>query len=150
MGSMSASKLNTNAEIKGRILRKIENASEEELQILWANHHGVCTSWAVLLASKIAEDPNDLSFADSGNHRLAFIRCGILIDSSARDALQLSEDVPKRHRKVAYTMKGIGRGTTILSYTVRLYASIVEATLIENSKARKCTRQQSAQIGKRR
>jgi hypothetical protein len=37
---ISARQFNTNAEIKGRILRKIENASEEELQTSWASHHG--------------------------------------------------------------------------------------------------------------
>jgi hypothetical protein len=49
-----------------KISDRITSASEEELRPLWAEHHGVCTSWTVLVASKIAKDPNELSFADEG------------------------------------------------------------------------------------
>ena len=104
------------------ILQRIENADEEELRSLWVNSHGVCTSWAVLLASKIADDPNDLFFADAGDHRVAFTRSGILIDSHARVALQLTDGIPRKYEDVTYTWTGIGQDKPTFSYTVRLYS----------------------------
>lgn len=129
MVSMSPRRLKDDSEMMNRVLRRINDANDEELRPLWKNHHGVCTSWAVLLASKIADDPNNLCFADDGHHRVAFTRCGILIDSSARVALQLKNDVPHKHGKITYTIKGIGQDKPILSYTVRLHSRIMKATL---------------------
>ena len=126
---MSPRRLKDDSEMMNRVLRRINDANDEELRPLWKNHHGVCTSWAVLLASKIADDPNNLCFADDGHHRVAFTRCGILIDSSARVALQLKNDVPHKHGKITYTIKGIGQDKPILSYTVRLHSRIMKATL---------------------
>lgn len=85
--AISAHQLETDSDIMERILQRIRNANENELRSLWANRHGGCTSWAVLLASKIMEDPNGLYFRDAGYHRMAFTRSGILIDSHAREAL---------------------------------------------------------------
>jgi hypothetical protein len=62
MVAMSAHQLETDSETKERILQRIRNANEEELRSLWIKNSGICTSWAVLLASKIAKDPNDLFF----------------------------------------------------------------------------------------
>src|SRR5271156_1452478 len=117
MVAMSAEQIQNDAALMDKISGRITNASDEELRPLWAKNHGTCTSWAVLMASKIATDLNEISFADSGHHRLAFTNCGILVDSSAREALQLEDDVRKKHRKATYIMKGIGQGQPSLSYT---------------------------------
>jgi hypothetical protein len=128
--AISADQLEANLEMKERILQRIQNANEEELRSLWADHHGTCSSWAALLASKIAGDPNELFFADTGHHRLAFTRSGILIDSQAREALQLKDGVEYEHDKVTYILKGIGQDKPTFSYTVRLYLRIGKAILI--------------------
>ena len=60
MVSMSPRRLGDDSEMMNRVLRRINNANDEELRPLWKNHHRVCTSEAVLLASKIADDPNNL------------------------------------------------------------------------------------------
>jgi len=99
-----------------KISDRVEYASDEEIRPLWDERHGVCTSWAILVASKIKADPDKLSFVDAGHHRLAFTNCGIVIDSSARVALQLKNGVPKSYGKVTYTMEGIGQGQPSLSY----------------------------------
>jgi len=72
-------------------------------------HHGTCSSWAVLLASKIAEDPNDLYFVDVGHHKLAFTRSGIFIDSSVREAIQLKDGVDYKFKNITCSLKGIGQ-----------------------------------------
>ena len=118
------------SEMKERILQRIRNANENELRSLWANRHGTCASWAVLLASKITEDPNNLYFGDDGHHRVAFTRSGILIDSHAREALQLKDGIKYKYRDLTYTLKGIGQDKPSLSYTVRLYLRIGKAILI--------------------
>jgi len=117
------------SELSQKILDRIERASDDELRALWENGHGVCTSWSILVASKITADPNDCYFGDVGHHRLAYTKCGILIDSSAREAEQLQNRVPKRCGKATFMMDGIGQGRPTLSYTVRLYPRIVKATL---------------------
>src|SRR5271156_949546 len=117
MVAMSVALIQNDATLMEKVSGRIINASDEELRRLWAKNHGVCTSWAVLVASKIATDLNEITFADTGHHRLAFTNCGILIDSSAREALQLEDEVQKKHRKAAYVMKGIGQGQPSLSYT---------------------------------
>jgi hypothetical protein len=122
-------KLETDSETKERILQRIRNANEEELRSLWIKNYGICTSWAVLLASKIAKDPNDLFFADAGNHRVAFTKCGILIDSHARVALQLKDGVPYKYNGITYTLKGIGQDKPTFSYVVRLYSKTGKAIL---------------------
>ena len=91
---------------------------------------GQTAMWAVLLASKIVEDPNDLYFGDVGHHRMAFTRSGILIDSHAREALQLQDGVKYKHRGITYTLKGIGQDKPVISYTVRLCSRIRKAILI--------------------
>jgi hypothetical protein len=100
MVAISAHQLETDSDIMEMILQRIRNANENELRSLWANHHGGCTSWAVLLASKIVEDPNDLYFGDAGYHRMAFTRSGILIDNHAREALQLEDGVKYKYRGI--------------------------------------------------
>lgn len=127
---MSADQLKADLKTKMRILQRIQNANENELRSLWANLHGSCASWAVLLASKIAEDLNTLYFEDAGYHRMALTRCGILIDSHAREALQLKDGVKYKHRGITYTLKGIGQDKPVISYTVRLCLKIRKAILI--------------------
>jgi hypothetical protein len=124
MVAISAPQLETDSEMKEKILQRIRNASEEELRSLWINRYGTCASWAVLLASKIAEDPNDLYFGDDGHHRVAFTRSGILIDSSAREALQLKDGVKYKYKSCTYTLKGMDQDKPTLSYTVYLYSRI--------------------------
>ncbi|KAN0067199.1 hypothetical protein V8E54_014654 [Elaphomyces granulatus] len=69
------------------ILKKaIQDADEEELRPLWANFTGVCTSWALSMGNEIA-----YTFGDKQNHRAAWHQDGIVIDSSTRNALQVSE-----------------------------------------------------------
>jgi len=126
---MSAAQIQNDVALTGKVSDRITNASDEELRPLWVKNHGVCTSWVVLVASKVTTDLNKISFADTGHHRLAFTYCSILIDSSAREALQLKDDVRKKHRKASYIMEGIGQGQPSLSYTVRLHSRIVKATL---------------------
>ena len=130
MVAISSDQLEADSETMARISQRIQNANENELRSLWANRHGGCTSWAVLLASKTAEDPNALYFEDAGYHRMALTRCGILIDSHAREALQLQDGVKYKHRGITYTLKGIGQDKPIISYTVRLYSRIGKAILI--------------------
>jgi hypothetical protein len=97
------------AALEETIRNKIENAGEDELRSLWENFHGVCTSWVILVASKIATDFKGILFLDEGHHRMAITTCGILIDSSARVALQLQDGVSERYGDIEYTMKGQGR-----------------------------------------
>jgi hypothetical protein len=84
------------------------------------------------VASKIDADPNNCCFADAGHHRMAFTKCGILIDSSAGVPLQFRDSVPQKAGKVTYIMQGIEKGDPTLCYTVRLHSRIVEATLTRN------------------
>jgi hypothetical protein len=130
MVAISAHQLEADSKTVERILQGIRNANENELRSLWANRHGDCTSWAVLLASKISKDPNDIYFEDVGYHRMAFTRSGILIDSHAREALQLEDGAKYKHRGITYTLKGIGQDRPIISFTVRLYSMIGKAILI--------------------
>ena len=85
---------------------------------------GQTAMWAVLLASKIVEDPNDLYFGDVGHHRMAFTRSGILIDSHAREALQLKDGVKYKYKGITYTLEGIEQDKPVFSYTVCLYLRI--------------------------
>ena len=124
MVTISAHRLETDSETKEKILQRIRNADDEELRSLWINRYGTCASWAVLLASKIAGDPNDLYFGDDGYHRVAFTRSGILIDSSAREALQLKDGVKYKYKGCTYTLKGIEHDKPTLSYTVCLYSRV--------------------------
>jgi hypothetical protein len=126
---MSADQLTTDSETMETILQGIRNANENELRSLWENRHGGCTSWAVLLASKIAKDPNDLYFADFRHHRMAFTRSGILIDSHVSEALQLEDGIEYNHRGITYTLKWIGQDEPITSFTVRLCSRIGKAIL---------------------
>ena len=126
MVAMSPPQLRTDSKTMERILQGIQNANENELRSLWEDHHGDCTSWAVLLASKIAEDPNDLYFVDLGHHRMAFTRSGILIDSHVREALQLEDGIKYKSRGNTYTLEGIGQNNPVISFAVHLYSRIGE------------------------
>jgi hypothetical protein len=130
MVAISVHQLETESETKGRIIQRIQNANENELRSLWADNHGTCSSWAVLLASKIAKDPNDLYFVDVGHHKLAFTKSGILIDSSAREAIQLKDDIDYKFKNITCSLKGIGQDKPTFSYKVRLYSRIGKAILI--------------------
>jgi hypothetical protein len=129
MVAMSPPQLRTDSKTMERILQGIQNANENDLRSLWADHHGSCASWAVLLASKIAEDPNDLYFGDVGYHTMAFTRSGIFIDSHVREALQLKDGIEYNHRGITYTLKWIGQDEPIISFAVRLYSRIGRAIL---------------------
>ena len=54
------------------VQKQINDATEEDLLPLWVEGHGLCTSCAILIASKISDDPNTLLFGDDGRHRVAF------------------------------------------------------------------------------
>jgi hypothetical protein len=55
----------------------------------------------------------------------------ILIDSHAREALQLEDGVKYKYRGITYTLKGIGQDKPAFLYTVRVYSRIRKAILIK-------------------
>ena len=75
------------------MLKKIISDAEElDLRPLGANNTGACTSWAVLITSMLEGEYN---FGDKNRHRAAWHQDGLVIDSSAREALQLVEGPPR-------------------------------------------------------
>jgi hypothetical protein len=93
----------------------IQDANEEELRPLWANGTGVCTSWAVYIASALGEENGTVySFGDKWNHRAAWSQDGVAIDSSARNALQLTDGKIKGAYNTKLMMKHVGTSDAIL------------------------------------
>lgn len=94
------------------MLKKIISDAEElDLRPLWANNTGVCTSWAVLITSMLEGEYN---FGDKNRHRAAWHQDGLVIDSSAREALQLVEGVPQELNGTTWSMKQVGTADSIL------------------------------------
>jgi hypothetical protein len=80
------------------VFDKLERADDLELQSMWNEGQGVCTSWTILIGSKITPLPQ-YHIVDTGGHRLAFTESGILIDSSIRHAVQLQENIPPHQQQ---------------------------------------------------
>jgi hypothetical protein len=103
------------------ISHKIETKYDQELDLLWKNNHGMCTSWSILIGSKLENlGFQDFKFclADSGRHRLGYTADGILIDSSVREALQLKDSVPKFAGNFIYFFNCVKGKSPTLKYTV--------------------------------
>lgn len=86
------------------VMGVIKSAKEEELRSLWESHTGVCTSWAVpvtLSLQKCGEkrDHHEYIYGEKHGHRAVWASDGIEIDSSARNALLLSEERITRGRR---------------------------------------------------
>ena len=72
--------------------KRIRQSTDDELRRLWAEYHGLCTSWSILIASMLFDDPNTIHFGDDGSHRLAYTSHGLVIDSSTRIPVLLKGD----------------------------------------------------------
>ncbi|RMJ24616.1 hypothetical protein PHISP_04535 [Aspergillus sp. HF37] len=72
-----------------KLIKAIEIAGEEELQPLWAGRTGVCTSWALLITTSLN---GEYIYGAKDNHRAAWMANGVVVDSSARNALLLKEN----------------------------------------------------------
>jgi hypothetical protein len=79
---------------------------EEELEYLWKGGHGLCTSWCIYTSELLEEIGN---FGDQGHHRAAFYNDGVVIDSSARDALLCRPGESESKGKVTWWMEDIGQ-----------------------------------------
>lgn len=75
------------------VMDVIKSAKEEELRPLWETHTGVCTSWVVLVTLSLQK------CGEKHGHRAIWASDGIAIDSSARNALLLSEERITRGRR---------------------------------------------------
>ena len=91
---------------KEGLQQKILMLEEEELKHLWKEGHGLCTSWCIYIAELLEEIEN---FGDQGHHRAAFYNDGVVIDSSARDALLCRPGKSERKGKVTWWMEDIGQ-----------------------------------------
>ena len=63
---------------------------EERLRHLWEEDMGLCTSWCIAVVQKMND--SKMNYGDQGNHRAAYRDDGIVIDSSARNALLIPKD----------------------------------------------------------
>jgi hypothetical protein len=66
---------------KDEMLSKINTLTPDQSAPLWNSGNGLCTSFAIFIATKI---DSNFVYGDQGNHRAAFNKEGIIIDSSAR------------------------------------------------------------------
>jgi len=82
--------LKTN-QLKAKIMATTDH---EELKTLWERGAGLCTSWCILISSFIYP-ALDNYFGQQGRYRAAFSRNGIIIDSSAYEALWAKSDREK-------------------------------------------------------
>jgi hypothetical protein len=69
---------------------KIQKIPEEHRRCLWEDDMGLCTSWCIAVAQKINND--NMNYGDQGNHRAAYTNDGIIIHSSARQALLIKDE----------------------------------------------------------
>jgi hypothetical protein len=69
---------------KDEMLSKINTLTPDQLEPSWNSGNGLCTSFAIFIATKT---DGHFVYGDQGNHRAAFNKEGIIIDSSARKAL---------------------------------------------------------------
>jgi hypothetical protein len=76
---------------KDKLEKLIMAATDDQLKPLWNNGTGLCTSWCVLISSKVYPDFNN-NLGDQGKHRAAFSAQGIIIESSAYDAMRAEKD----------------------------------------------------------
>lgn len=64
----------------------IEKAAEEELSRLYTSFTGICTSFCILIASRLKEQA---FYFDTGGHRFVITRSGLPVNSSARKVYRL-------------------------------------------------------------
>jgi hypothetical protein len=88
---------------------KILISSEDDLKPLWQEGHGLCTSWCIYISDKVFGPHTIENFGDQGRHRAAFGNDGVLIDSSARDALLCREGGKETFRQTTWDMEDIGQ-----------------------------------------
>lgn len=100
--------------------KRIRQSPDDELRRLWVEHHGLCTSWSILIASMLFDDPNTMYFGDDGRHRLAYTSHGLVIDSSARIPVLLKGDKAYTKGGIEYRMSTVEGQQPSLSYTVCL------------------------------
>ena len=96
-----------------KIKLAINEADEDELRPLWAAHTGVCTSWAVAVAKTFAGDV-EFKYGENRSHRAAWVSNGVVVDSSARNALRLEECAPTSQNGTTWEMRNIGSQDSIL------------------------------------
>ncbi|KMQ48603.1 hypothetical protein HL42_0731 [Trichophyton rubrum] len=78
-------------------LLKIRIFTAEELLPLWNNGIGLCTSFATYIASRLEDSdcPTLVQFAKfNGIHRACFSRDGIIVDSSTKKTLEVTDQKP--------------------------------------------------------
>lgn len=97
------------------IVARTESAADDELRLLWARKHGLCTSWAVLVTDKLEES---FIFADAGGHRGALSTNATFIDSSTRIAIKLEHQVPLQGGNFTYTLIQATQPSPSLLYLV--------------------------------
>jgi hypothetical protein len=100
--------------------KRIRQSPDDELRKLWVEHHGLCTSWSILIASMLFDDPNTMLFGDDGSHRLAYTSHGLIIDSSTRIPVLLKGDKAYTKGGITYSMSMVEGQQPSLSYTVCL------------------------------
>jgi hypothetical protein len=112
-------------DIRDKIMERIQEASDCELSPLFKNRHGLCTAWAVLIVHETgeeaeAETEEEFKYFDSDKHRLALGHTsGVLIDSSAREVIQLKEnDWVVGAQGIKYHVTGLGSKTQTFNYEV--------------------------------
>ena len=100
--------------------KRIQQLQDDELRRLWVDHHGLCTSWSILIASILFNDPNTMHFGNDGSHRLAYTRDGLVIDSSTRIPVLLEGGKAYTEEGIEYSMLMVEGQQPSLSYTVCL------------------------------
>ncbi|KAM5471098.1 hypothetical protein MauCBS54593_003436 [Microsporum audouinii] len=76
---------------------QVQMFTAEDLFPLWKNGTGLCTSFAIYIASRLenSDHPTLFQFAElNGIHRACFSRDGTIIDSSARKILEVKDEKP--------------------------------------------------------
>jgi hypothetical protein len=131
---------------KIRIKNAIGNAKEDDLRHLFDKGHGLCTAFAILVAQKAerayarriqySEEQSAKSVRSSEvsdqeplpksenfeyfdarlQHRLALHLSGVLIDSSARAAVQLRNEQEIKQHKLTYLASRLGEIDMALKY----------------------------------
>ncbi|EGD84479.1 hypothetical protein H112_08182 [Trichophyton rubrum D6] len=81
---------------KARVREILRNTGVAELAPLWKNGTGLCTSFAIQVASRIdcSDYPSSFIFGELDGYRACFNAGGFIIDSSARKALLIQDGKP--------------------------------------------------------
>ena len=100
--------------------KRIRQSPDDKLRRLWVEHHGLCTSWSILIALMFFDDPNTIYFSNDGKHRLAYTSHGLVIDSLVRIPVLLKGDKAYIKGGIEYRMLTVEGQQPLLSYTVCL------------------------------